>query len=689
MKSKRSLFVGACLLVLTTGAIAILGHGPSETLETAFRRWGWPIYDSWQRASARPAPNDLAVILITQRSLDEFRDNPDLKLGWPWPREVYGAMVDTAGKLDAKTVVFDLVYDSPSTYGKSDDESFNQALGRFLSKPGREIVFPAPTAAAFQKPNPTILGELDSKLRYGAVNLPVEDDGVYRRVPRHFVAPDGKVYPPLGLAPFRSDRPLEKGLQAASTSKTDDLIWLRFYEMDSTPVVDASEVFRLYQHEFHGGPLDEETKRAAEVLKGKHWMIGLAAAGLYDLRPLPTDARAPGVILHATTFLNESTRSVKEASPELEFIVHFFWGSVLVFLALLATRPGPALIGAVSVLFIALPLTSRLFWLFEVWFNPLPGMLGLGLMLAAFLFYRFQTEWRERERLAKSIENSMSSSMVKMIRSGELKLARFGERRTISILFSDLSGFTSLAEQTDPARLVEILNLYLDECVDLVFLHEGYVDKFIGDAIMALWGAPVLGQTDHAKRALRAALDYEGAVRRFNEKARANYGFEKDLFTARVGLHSGPAIVGNIGSHSRYNYTAIGDSVNLASRLEGLGKYYDVTLLISEEALREADALTSSEVYLIDRVAVKGRSQAVVVYGRTEGIPADQIASYKLAFEYYQKREWKKATEALGQVTQVPPARILLERCQEAIARGEVEQPLKQLKNGVWYHDEK
>lgn len=678
MKSKRSLFVGACLLVLTTGAIAILGHGP---VETTFRRWGWPIYDSWQRASARPAPKDLAVILITQRSLDEFRDNPDLKLGWPWPREVYGAMVDTAAKLDAKTVVFDLVYDSPSTYGKADDESFNQALGRFLAKPGREIVFPAPTAAAFQKPNPTILGELDSKLLYGAVNLPVEDDGVYRRVPRSFIAPDSKVYPPLGLAPFRSDRP--------QNVISEDLIWLRFYGMDSIPVVDASEVFRIYQHEFHGGPLDEEAKRAAETLKGKHWMIGLAAAGLYDLRPLPTDARAPGVLLHATTFLNESTGSMAESSAELDFATHFVWGSLLVFLALLATRPGPALIGAVSVLFVALPLTSWLFWFFGVWFNPLPGILGLGLMLAAFLFYRFQTEWRERERLAKSIENSMSSSMVKMIRSGELKLARFGERRTISILFSDLSGFTSLAEQTDPAKLVEILNLYLDECVDLVFLQEGYVDKFIGDAIMALWGAPVLGQTDHAKRALRAALDYEGAVRRFNEKARENYGFEKDLFTARVGLHSGPAIVGNIGSHSRYNYTAIGDSVNLASRLEGLGKYYDVTLLISEEALREAGALQSPEVYLIDRVAVKGRSQAVAVYGRTEGIPAEQIASYGLAFDYYQKRDWKKATEALGQVPMVPPARILLERCQEALARGEVEQPLKQLKNGVWHHDEK
>jgi adenylate cyclase len=316
-------------------------------------------------------------------------------------------------------------------------------------------------------------------------------------------------------------------------------------------------------------------------------------------------------------------------------------------------------------------------------------MVGLGLMLAAFLTYRFQTEWRERERLAKSIENSMSTSMVKMIRNGELSLARFGERRTISILFSDLSGFTTLSEQTDPARLVEILNLYLDECVDLVFHHAGYVDKFIGDAIMALWGAPVVGQDDHAKLALRAALEYEAAVTRFNAKAREQYGFEKDLFTARVGLHSGPAIVGNIGSHSRYNYTAIGDSVNLASRLEGLGKYYGLTLLISEEALREAGALESDEVYLVDRVAVKGRSQAVAVYSRTQGYSKESIEHYARAFEHYQDGQWDLATEALVHAVDLPPAAILLERCQEAVDRGAIEHPNRQLKDGVWHHDEK
>jgi adenylate cyclase len=672
MRTKRSFFVGAALLLATVSAIAILDMQPLT--RAVFERWGWPLYDAWQRQHAKPADADLAVILITQRSLDEFRTNPDLNLGWPWPREVYGAIVDVAGKLDASSVMFDIVFDSPSTYGMADDEAFNQSLTRYLASPSHHVVFPAPTALAFHKPTSKILGALDSRLTYGAVDIPVEEDGVYRRVPRKFKGQGGATYLPFGTALLRSQMKVDD-------SEVLDPRWLRFYQADSIPVVDASEVFRLYQSEMHGGPTDAQTERARGVLKGKNWMIGLAAAGLYDLRPLPTDARAPGVMLHATTFLNRwHNEQIDQVQTFGSAVVHFLLGAILVFLALVALRPGPALIGAVSILFLALPLASWVCWLGGWWFNPLPGILGLGLMLAAFLTYRFQTEWRERERFAKSIENSMSTSMVKMIRSGELNLARFGERRTISILFSDLSGFTTLAEQTDPAKLVEILNLYLDECVDLVFHHAGYVDKFIGDAIMALWGAPVVGQTDHAKLALRTALEYEAAVGRFNAKARERYGFDRDLFTARVGLHSGPAIVGNIGSHSRYNYTAIGDSVNLASRLEGLGKYYGLTLLISEDALVEAGALQSPDVFLVDRVAVKGRSQAVAVYSRTEGYLNTSIEHYRRAFEHYQKSEWKLATEALVQAKDLPPSEILLERCQEAIDRGAIVHPNRQLK---------
>jgi adenylate cyclase len=672
--------------------IAFLVVGMSAVLSTrvsrgSFERVGWPVYDFWQRTTAKPAGKEVVIVAITQRSIDEFRDNPDLKLGWPWPREVYGPFLETASKLKAKSVTFDLLYDSPSVYGKGDDESFHAALRSFLeANSAAKVVFPAPTANAFQKPNPTILGDLDSRFFYGAVNIPLEEDGVYRKVLRAFEGTDGQKYPSLGEAAVLGRERLETGEELSWASGKARSSLLRFYEKDSLEVVDFVDILRLYRVESHGEKSDEGVEALKTLLKEKHWILGVAAAGLYDLRPMPTDERAPGVYVHATHALNLIHGERVRVTPLwLLFVVAMSLGIAIAWIVFRPASPRPALLGGLLLVVLGLPLMSYAFWLAGRWFNPLPYVLAYGGLTTAFLSYRFQTEWRERERFIQSIKNSMSESMVHLIRSGKFSLSRFGERREISIMFSDLSGFTSLAESTDADKLVEILNLYLDECVDLVFKHDGYVDKFIGDAIMALWGAPVEGALPHAKQAFRAAMEYQGAVDRFNEKARERYGFDRDLFVARVGLHVGPAICGNIGSHSRYNYTVVGDSVNLASRLEGLGKQYDLCLLISEDAVRAAGMQGSSEIYLVDQVAVKGRSAPVAVYSSASGIPPAKIEGYRQAFTHYLRGEWEVASQAFGQVLEVPPARVMLERCQAALKHGE----LKQLKMGVWHHDEK
>lgn len=655
----------------------------------SFERIGWPLYDFWQRTTAKPAGKEVVVVAITQRSIDEFRDNPDLKLGWPWPREVYGPFLETASRLKAQSVTFDLLYDTPSVYGKADDESFHASIRSFLQQnPEARVVFPAPTANAFQKPNPTILGDLDTKFTYGAVNIPLEEDGVYRRVLRAFDGTDARKYPSLGEAAVRG-RELLDALEESENKEVNRRprsTLLRFYQKDSLEVVDIVDLFRLYRVEAHGEQGDESVAATKAVLAGKHWILGVAAAGLYDLRPLPTDERAPGVYVHATHALNLLHGERVRATPIWAlFAIALAIGFWIAWFVFRPASPRPALLGSLLIVIVGLPLLSFTIWLLGRWFNPLPYVVAYGGLATAFLSYRFQTEWRERERFIQSIKNSMSESMVQLIRSGKLSLARFGERREISIMFSDLSGFTSLAESTDADRLVEILNLYLDECVDLVFRHDGYVDKFIGDAIMALWGAPIKGEQPHARQAFQAAMEYQSAVDRFNQKAREKYGFDRDLFVARVGLHVGPAICGNIGSHSRYNYTAVGDSVNLASRLEGLGKQYDLCLLMSEEAVRAAGMQGSEAIYLVDQVAVKGRSTPVAVYSSTSSIAKEKIEGYRHAFTLYLRGDWEGASKAFGQVLDVPPARVMLERCQAALKHGE----LKQLKMGVWHHDEK
>lgn len=652
-----------------------------------FELVGWPVYDAFQRATAKPAKDDVVVVIITQASLDAMRDDPSLKLGWPWPREIYGPFLETASLLKASSVTFDLLFDSHSVYGKADDEALNEALKKYLAEnPGSRVVFPAPTTTSFKKPNSDIIREIDAKLFYGAVNIPLEEDGVYRRVPRIFESPSGEKFPSIGEAAILGRKRIDSGEELFWPSGRVKSTLIKFYERDTLPLIDFIDVLRVYRAEFHDGPKDQAVVEAKKILSGKHWVLGVAAPGLYDLRPLPTDERAPGVYVHATQTLNlihgERIRRTPDWAIALSALALGLGLAIAVFRPV---SPRPALLSTVAIVLVLIPAHSFGVWFFDYWINPVPFVIAFGGLAIAYLSFRFQTEWKERERFIQSIKNSMSDSMVQLIRSGKLSATRFGDRREISILFSDLSGFTSLAESTDADKLVEILNMYLDECVDLVFSHDGFVDKFIGDAIMALWGAPVVGQNDHAQRAYRTALEYQAAVDRFNAKAREKFGFEGDLFVARVGLHTGHAICGNIGSHTRYNYTAVGDSVNLASRLEGLGKQYDVTLVISEDAVRSAGAEGSTEIYLVDQVAVKGRSKPVMIYSSTAGIAAANIAGYKSAFALYLRRDWSAADQAFGQVLEVPPAKIMQRRCQDALKHGE----LKQLKMGVWHHDEK
>lgn len=690
MSSFRSfLFVAGRLKKI---AILLSVVGVALILTTRMSRgWfelvGWPVYDGLQRLNAEAAMDDAVVVVITQASLDAMRDDPSLKLGWPWPREIYVSFLETATSLKAKSVTFDLLFDSHSVYGKADDEAFNEGLKKFLaSNANSRLVFPAPTSESFQKPNSDIIRDIDDKIVYGAVNIPLEEDGVYRRVPHVFESPNGLKYPSMGEAVISGRSRIDSGNDLLESSGNVKSTLLKYYKRDTLQIIDFIDVLRVYRSEFHGGTNDTSVNEAKKMLNGKHWILGVAAPGLYDLRPLPTDERAPGVYVHMTQALNllHGERILRASNWAIGFWA-LIVGLCLAIGVFRPLSPRPALLATVVIVLLFIPAISFGFWLFDIWLNPVPFVLANGGLSIAFLSFRFQTEWKERERFIQSIKNSMSDSMVQLIRSGKLSNARFGDRREISILFSDLSGFTSLAESTDADKLVEILNLYLDECVDLVFSHHGFVDKFIGDAIMALWGAPLVGQIDHAQLAYRTALEYQAAVDRFNAKARLKFGFEGELFIARVGLHTGHAICGNIGSHTRYNYTAVGDSVNLASRLEGLGKQYDVTLLISEDAVKSAGAEGSSEIYLVDQVAVKGRSKPVVIYSSTRGISAEQVAGYKAAFTLYLRKEWSAASQAFGQVLAVPPAKIMQRRCQDALKHGE----LKQLKMGVWHHDEK
>lgn len=654
--------------LLAAASGAILSAFVAVVVSPTFERPGWFFYDSFQRLTALPRAEGVTFVAISQGSLDDMRNNPVTAYGWPWPRAIYGAFVKVAKHVGAKSVTFDGLFANPSTEGVEDDREF----GTTIHESGLPVVLGGDDGANSRPPNANILEAAKGSVIQGVVTVPQEADGIYRRVP---LTIDDR--PTLGFATLAG--------QADFESRRGETLWLRFYRDHGVPWVEALDVFRIFRALDDGVPLDGRLAEIAEQLKGTHWIVGASAPALTDLKPLPTEPTAPGPLIHATALSNWLAGTwIERFDPRIEGVLIAILALGFFVYVFVAVRPMTALFGGLAIAIFGSIALSFACWQLHYWVNPIPSFLSLSFFGLGVLGYRFQREWKERELLARSVENAMSTEMVDMIRTGELKVSRFGERREITILFSDLSGFTTISEKFDPDVLVDLLNMYSDEAVELVFEHEGFLDKFIGDAVMAIWGAPVQGQTDHAKRGLAAAIGFGAIVRRFNEKAHAKYG-TGEIFRARVGLHTGSAIVGNIGSHNRYNYTAIGDSVNLASRLEGIGKAYGCELLISEEALVAAGALNAKGFVLVDVMAVKGRSTPTRIYTYVPDASDEQLALYREAFSDYQAERFDAAISKFERAIRVPPAEVMIARCRN-LSTGF---GAKHFKNGVWHHDEK
>jgi class 3 adenylate cyclase len=217
-----------------------------------------------------------------------------------------------------------------------------------------------------------------------------------------------------------------------------------------------------------------------------------------------------------------------------------------------------------------------------------------------------------------------------------------GERREVSVLFFDVAGFTTLSEQLSAVELVTLVNGYLDRIVDAIFQNQGTFDKFIGDAVMCFWGDP-LDQPDHAALACKAAIEMQAALREFTA---AHPSPKVQALRARVGVHSGPAALGNLGSTQIMSYTAMGDSVNLASRLEGLNKQYGTSILISEDTFGGAKPANARE---IDRVRVKGRAAPIGIYELLvpgQAPTAEALALYAQGLAHHRARRFAEAVQS-------------------------------------------
>jgi adenylate cyclase len=287
------------------------------------------------------------------------------------------------------------------------------------------------------------------------------------------------------------------------------------------------------------------------------------------------------------------------------------------------------------------------------------------------LLYRYFGSERARKELKNIFGKYVSGAVLAEILNNPSKVKLGGEEREATILFSDVRGFTTFSESMTPTELVTFLNRYLSRMTNVIIANKGVIDKYIGDAIMAFWGAP-LPSTIHARESIVAATEMSDALNILNEENK-NLGIQE--VHIGIGLHTGPVVAGNMGSEHRFDYTVMGDTVNLSSRLEGLTKNYGIRIMASEETVKSCDQakLESEGISFreIDQVLVKGKHKPTRIF---EVIPAsrkadfDKIASrYAEALQYYYKGNWDKCLRLLAEIETIVetdgPTKTLKERC--------------------------
>jgi adenylate cyclase len=307
-----------------------------------------------------------------------------------------------------------------------------------------------------------------------------------------------------------------------------------------------------------------------------------------------------------------------------------------------------------------------------MWVADFLPMTTLFVTYAGIVSYRFFFEEGEKRKVRSAFSQYMHPALIhQMLNSPEgLKLG--GEEKHLTALFADIVGFTTLSEKLTPAELVEILNEYLSEMTEVIFRNWGTLDKYIGDAIMAFWGAPY-PQDDHALRSCRAALEMLETLRRLQAgwKVRA-----VPTIDIGVGINSGPMLVGNMGSKRRKNYTIMGDSVNLASRLEGLNRQFGTHLIISEATFLQTNGQVVARE--LDLIRVKGKTQPVKVYdllglGADFHLYGDLVRQFEKGLQAYRAGQWETALEIFEQLVrdhpEDGPSRVFIKRCHDLLAQ--------------------
>ncbi|MCG8492426.1 MAG: adenylate/guanylate cyclase domain-containing protein [Sneathiellales bacterium] len=657
-----------------------------------FRNRVFDYYQQWHPRENIPN-RPVTVVDIDEKSL--------LTLGqWPWPRNYLAALVQNARKMGAIVVGFDMVFaeedrlspnklaDSVGTLSKSAEEeisklpSFDTIFAKQM-KPSRVVlgisVNPtksdvnniglnriATLAAIGADPKQYLakftglvgnIEELDaSAAGRGMISLDQDFDGIVRRVPLATVV-DQRIIPTLTLDMLRvatgrnvitqSNNEGILGFKIAGTLIPTDRngrIWIQYSPFSLDQYVSASDLIL--------------GKADPKKIQGKFLLVGTSATGLKDLRASPLQSALPGVEMHLQLLENVLTQSYLYRP---EYLAVLEWaGTIFTAMTLIVLVP---LVGARSTLFVVLFISSVAIsssaYLFAEYslLIDVSFTLFVGLLLYVTLVYaNYTATEKERSYIQSAFSRYLSPDLVSQLSGSSQSLVLGGEEKEMTLLFCDIRGFTKISEnfKDDPQGLTHLINRFLTPMTDAILSHKGTIDKYMGDAIMAFWNAP-LNTENHEREAANSALLMLEKLEELNTQLKQEAeeeglpGFKLNI---GIGLNTGKCLVGNLGSQQRFDYSVLGDAVNLASRLEGQTKSYGFNIIVGEDT-----AVTLQDYALIelDLIAVKGRSAAVKIYALMGGVSLKESAQFEelqkktSAFQTcYRNQQWDEALKILS-----------------------------------------
>ena len=593
----------------------------------------------------------VAVVAVDSRSLSE----PELMTT---PRALFAPywaqLIEALGAAKVKAVAFDVLLSfSGNDFKDSYDKPFIRAVGE-----NRERIVLGRSA----KTLPT--RPLQAALRFGEnalgmLELTPEADGVYRIVPTAIESADGDLHPTLLAATLR---------KAGEISVPDEILLAPQEHLEAIPSYALIDILRCAETDpqqierafsgrivFIGSVLPEEDRKlssgrflpsrtAPTTQASSECALELLGASA------PRSRTVPGVYLHAWAAEAVMTGQITTTLP-------LAWSVAIT----TVVGGAGALVGILLMPWLALSIVvvgGFLLWLAEialleglVWYPASPAIIAL--ILSGVLVYsvRYLVAERRSRRVQHAFGRYLAPAVVEQLAESDSQLKLGGVEREISVMFVDLSGFTALSTRLTASELVELTNSYLAIIVAEIEVTGGYIDKFIGDAVMAMWGAPA-DDSDHAYSAVRASI---AIAQRIEQKRKDAQSRGESGFGVKVGLHSGTAIVGNVGSERRYNYTCIGEMVNVASRLESLPGVYGCTVVIGPTTAKAV----SNRINLrkLDRVSVKGRDEPLTIYqpiASNEDETPEQfntVQKYHEALELFQSRNFEAACQLWDQLS--------------------------------------